>query len=295
MVHKRKEQPSATRRSVLEGVGAASVATLLGGTLPAPVSADAGDTTVLGDFESGLDGWRATGESELGRVAKRDRPAAVASGQYALEVPVGGDSASGIANETRVRDAEFVANPYLFATVTPGPIFGTDAAVPVRFRLHYETDGLLGDGTAVAESDTTEVRPNVPTVVTWDTSTIDPEDRANATRLEIDWSPEDGLLDLVDDDGTGADGHSVIVDGVHLGADQGRSETVRMGGHWERLEFSLGAYRETNVEFRTDHLETGEFVFADGSTVPYAVETLTSDSVRFVLDGVAYLLGGEWS
>ena len=293
MVNRGKPAASGTRRDVLRGIGAASVSALVGGALPATVSASTGDATVLGDFESGLGGWQANGEADLDRVEVAERPIAVTSGNYGLAVTTTDDLRVGIANETRVADADFVEHPYLFATVTPGRIPGTESAVSVRFRLHYGEDGLLGDELSVVESASTTVRPHVASIVTWDVSSLDEAVRANASRLEIVWSPE---VDLSTEAllGDGSDEEwTVVVDDVHLGDDGDRYELVRMADQWERLQFANGAYRETRVRSETDLLESGEFVFADGTAIPYTVERLTGGATRYVVDGVAYQLGGE--
>ncbi|SFS02395.1 Tat (twin-arginine translocation) pathway signal sequence [Halomicrobium zhouii] len=284
---------SATRRNVLKGIGATTAAALAGGAVPASGAAETSDDAVtLGDFESGLAGWRGVGETTLDRVAKSERPAAVTSGDHALAATT--DRTAGrIENEERVRNADLVANPSLFATVTPGRIPGSDVAISVRFRLHYVDDGLFGDDTGVVESDAQTVRPHAPAVVSWDLRELAETTRADATKLEIDWSPAtDSASDSLDSDA--GEAWTVVVDDVHLTDDGDRIRRLRLGEHFERLQFALGAYRSTEVHLRTEHLESGEFVFASGSSVPYTVETLTDDGVEFVLDGVEYLFGGEW-
>lgn len=288
-----KAGASETRRGVLKGIGAASVSTLFGGALPVTVSAATGATTVLGDFESGLDGWQATGEEELDRVETAERPVAVTSGTHGLAVTTNSERRAGIRNETHVRDADFVENPYLFATVTSGRVFGTDSAVTVQYRLHHTTDGHLDGETSTVESEATTIRPHVASVVAWDTSGIDETKRANATRLEIVWYPETDLSteDLLSDES--GNEWSVVFDDVHLGDDQDRFELVQMADHWERLEFANGAYQETTILSRTDLLESGEFVFADGTAIPYTVERLSGGETRYTIHGVTYQLGGD--
>lgn len=282
---------SATRRNLLKGVGAATAAALVGGTVAASGSAETDDATALGDFESDLDGWRGAGETTLDRVAKSERPTAVTSGVHALSATT--DRIDGrIENEARVRDADFVANPYLFATVTPGRIPESEADIGVRFRLHYAEDGLLEDEASVVESGEKTARPHAPNTLSWDLSDFGESVRANVTKLEIGWSPASGRSS--DSQGGDADGAwTTVVDDVHLSDDGDRVRRVRLADHFDRLQFALGAYRSTAVHLRTDHLESGAFVFAGGSSVPYTVETLTDDGVRFVLDGVDYLFGGD--
>ncbi len=274
-----------TRRDVLGSVGAASVAGFLGGATSTPAVGDASRTT-LGEFESGLDGWRGGTGTELSRVSRADRPAAVSSGRYGLLATVEGVAEPAIETEQGVSTADLADHPYLFATVTPGRASGTDAPVAFRFRLHHE-DGVV-------ESDEMTVRPHVRRVLAWDASSVDATKLASATRLDIRWystaRPPDGGNDgAVEYEGT------VVFDDVSAGDDRERAEAVRLGGQIERLQFSHGAYRETEVSLRTDYLEVGEYVFESGTSVPYTVETLSDDGVRYVLDGVTYLLGGEWA
>lgn len=281
---------SATRRNLLKGVGAATAAALVGDTVATSGSAETDDATALGDFESDLDSWRGAGETTLDRVAKSERPTAVTSGVHALSATT--DRTGGrIENEARVRDADFVANPFLFATVTPGRSQESDSAVAVRFRLHYAEDGLLEDEASVVESGEKTARPHVPNALSWDLSDVRESVRANATKLEIGWAPASGRPS--DSQAGDDDAWTTVVDDVHLSDDGDRIRRVRLADHFDRLQFALGAYRSTEAHLRTDHLESGAFVFAGESSVPYTVETLTDDGVRFVLDGVEYLFGGD--
>lgn len=278
-----------TRRSVLKGIGAASLATLASGPVPTATGAESGsgDRTVLGDFESGLDGWTAGSGVTLDRVPRSERPVAVSSGEYGLYATVSGTQAPAIANERRVREADLADRPYVFATVTAGQVADTESDVTVRFRL-YHSDG-------VSESEPTTVRPHVPSVLTWDASSVDATALANATRLELVWYATDRPPAEYGGESDGFDYRgSVVFDDVHLDGDRGRAETVRIADHWDRLEFSLGAYRDTEVVVDADGLETGAFAFESGARVPYTVETLSDGGVQYVLDGVTYLLGGEW-
>lgn len=293
MENKGNPVTSETRRDVLKGIGAASVWTVVGGAFPATASGETNDPTLLGDFESGLDGWEGLGNEALGRVETPERPVAVTRGNYGLQVTTTDELRAGIANESRVADADFVENPYLFATVTPGQVFGTDSAAVVQFRLHYASNGLLGDDLSVVESTSATVRPHVASVLTWDLSGIDEAIRSNAVRLEIAWYPEADLsTDVLLGDDAGAE-WTTVFDDVHLSDDRERYELVRMADHWERLKFANGTYQETRILSRDGGVETGEFVFGDGVAIPYSIERLSSGGTEYVIDGVTYLLGGE--
>ncbi len=323
---------SSTRRDVLRGIGATGIGTLLGSALPASASADAGEVTVLGDFESGLDGWRTNGGATLERVGRASRPTAVRSGERALQVTANGDVVPMIANERRVADSDLVEYPYLFAGVTPGRVADAGSSVTFRFRLRYSREGRSGGGSSdherrtggdgragdgrsggdgragrkpdsrdrgapVVESEEITVPPHVSSVLTWDTSAVDEAKRASAKRLEIVWYPEGRPPETSPrgrDSGPGFE-ESVVFDDVHLSDDRERTEVVRMAGQWESLKRSRGPYRRTNVIDRDEHGETGEFVFEDGSTVPYAYETHPGEETRQVIGETVYRFGGEWA
>ncbi len=303
---------------MLRGIGATGIGALLGSALPATASADDGQVTALGDFESGLDGWKTNGGATLDRVGRESRPTAVRSGEHALQVTANGDAVPMIANERRVADADFVEYPYLFAGVTPGRVVDSDSGsdVAFRFRLRYSRAGGAGGGdrsgddgrgsgesdnrgrgAPVVESEEITVPPHVASVLAWDASDVDEAKRANAKRLEIVWYPADRPPETNArgrDSGSAFEG-SVVFDDVHLSDDRERTEVVRMADQWESLKRSRGPYRRTNVIDRNEHGETGEFVFDDGSTVPYSYESLPGEGTRQVIGGTAYRFGGEWA
>lgn len=123
------------RRPLLKGLGLAAMG------LTAATGTAAGrsesDTVVFGDFESGFDGWRAIGRPRLSRVGVEDRPAAVTSGDHALNVDVNGDPFPRLVNRRKVRRADFVNHPYLIADVVPSQVADTASKVTFKFRYFY--------------------------------------------------------------------------------------------------------------------------------------------------------------
>jgi hypothetical protein len=127
---------------MLKGFGLTAVGLSVG---PIPVSAQtSSDTVVLGDFESGLDGWKTNGGNRLSRVSVEDRPAAVTSGEYALDVTVTGDPYPMIENKSRVKRADFVGHPYLVADVAPSQVSDTASEVTFQFRYHHNAAPAKG-------------------------------------------------------------------------------------------------------------------------------------------------------
>lgn len=99
------------------------------------------ETRNLGSFDTGLDGWSATGSSSPGRVSGSQEPAAVTEGDHALEVTVNGDSEPIVQNERRVQRADLSNHPCLLADVLPASVDGSDSAVTFRFRYHHTDPG----------------------------------------------------------------------------------------------------------------------------------------------------------
>lgn len=289
------------RRDVLAGVvgvGAASA-----GIVPVPVKA-ASDAVLLGDFETGLDSWRATGDSLLETVPAAAHPGTVTRGDRGLEVTVTGDLLPTIRNEERVRRSDFAHHPYFVADVTPGRVVGTESDVTFKLRYYGGDDAVLetGDGydlsglTGVYESEETTVPPLVPSGITWDMSGLPDDALSNPKRLEVVWFPTDYPPSLDIDSLVGdVDYHGwAVFDNVRLSDGVGELSVARLQDVWRDLQLAHGAYLETDVTEGHEAYEEGEFLFADGAGVPYAFEVLGGGRYRYTIDGVALRLGGGW-
>lgn len=257
------------------------------------------DLTLLGDFESGLDGWEANGENELSRVTGDDIPAGVTSGENALAVKVMGEGAPTIWNEDRVARADFANNPYLQMHVHAVDV-GTDADLVFRLRLHHAAG--CGDGNAssgpdanVEESEPIVVPQLRPRRIQWDMTGLPEDVLATANRLEIVWRPaDDGSTDNVPTSTPGIDFRQLVVfDGVRLSADEPISDAERLQQKRLDLNREHGMIVERVIEEQTDSLERGTIEYADGYRADYAFETLDEGRYRYTLDGETFLIGNR--
>lgn len=295
---------SLTRRGMLT----MTAATTLGSLLPAQVEARPGDVTLLGGFEDGRDGWTTNGGNRLTVVTDEDVPAGVTQGTNALKATVRGDPYPMIENEARVKRANFADRPYLLADVLGGQVSDTESDITFKFRYHHRAtpaDGKTGNGgeggrqqksVLVEESEEMTVSPVLPTQLHWDMSDLDDEALANPERLEIVWYPTDhppngGPRGR----GGGFDyrGH-VVFDNVRLtdSVDELSVSAIRTTVQNAKLEH--GQLTETVVESRSESVEAGEFVFSDGTTLPYEFEQRGDDRFAYTIDGDTFKLGGGW-
>lgn len=238
--------------------------------------------TLIGDFESDLDGWRAEGDLDLSRVEASGRPDAVTQGTWALAVTATGESTPAVSRS--VSDLDLTSTPHFVAAVAPGLVEGTDAPVTFRFRLR-ESD-ITGDGTVLAESDPVTVRQAMPGQVYWDASDVATSTLDLAARLELCWHPE-GAVD-------GPYHGTVAVDAVRVASLVDPVGSARFAATLGDLEFEHGPYERTELDERSDSHEAGRFVFADGTGAPYEFEALDDDQFRVTLAGVEARFGGGW-
>lgn len=270
----------ATRRGVLSAVAGGGAASVLASFGLDP--ADATDT-LLGDFESDLDGWRAEGDLELSRVGRDARPDGVTRGRRALAVTAAGESAPTVSRA--ISAVDLASSPHFVAAVAPGPVEGTDAPVAFRFRLR-ESDGLVGGGSVLAESPPVTVRQAMPGQVYWDASDVATSALDAAARLELRWHP----VGAADRPYHG----TVTVDAVRASSLVDPVGSARFAARLGELQFEHGPYERTELDERSDTTETGRFVFADGATEPYRFDALDDDRFRATLAGTEARFGGGW-
>lgn len=303
-----ESQRSTNRRSVLQ------LTALAGGLGLVPSGATAGEggsrgrnasagTTVLGDFEEGLDGWTTTGPNDLERVTETAVPTGVAAGEHALAVEIDGDSHPVVVNRRRVREADFVRTPHLRLHVL-AQADGTDSDLLFRFRLHHAGDADRGDGGGrnrgrgkeenVVESAWKRVAQLRPQKLQWDTSDVPDSIRERAKRLEIAWYLEDHAP---------ADGHHgrnhggdyegfVVLDDVRLFEADPTSETRRRNRKKRALHRDHGMITDREFEERREGYERGTLTFVDGTTVPYTFEVLEDGRFEYTVDGERFEIGG---
>lgn len=255
------------------------------------------DSTLLGDFETGLDGWRTNNGNELSRVTEDDVPMGVESGEHALAVKVRGAEPPTIENEERVRRADFANNPYLQLHVHAVDV-GTDADLLFRFRLHYGDDcgsggvGSSAPDTNVKESEDITVPQLYPRRMQWDMSDLPEDVLATANRLEVTWRPEDG--ESTADALPTAEGvdfrQLVVLDDVRLSADEPISDAERLQRKRMDLNREHGMIVERVPEVQNDTVERGTIEYADGYRTEYAFEELDDGGYRYTLDGETFVI-----
>lgn len=260
------------------------------------------DLTLLGDFETGLDGWATNGGHELTRVTGDEVPAGVVSGEHALAVEVKGDAAPTIANEDRVSRADFANKPYLQLHVL-AVATGTDSDLVFRFRLHHAAGcGGGGNGSPASEDANVEESKDVtvpqlyPRLIQWDMTELPEDVLATASWLEIRWTPVDG--EPIDTPSGTASGtldyrQLVVFDDVRLSTDEPISDADRLQQKRMDLHREHGMIVERVFEEQTETVERGTIEYADGYVAEYAFEELDGGRFRYTLDGETFVIGNR--
>lgn len=265
-----------------------------------------GDLTLLGNFETGLDGWRTNGENELSRISREDVPRGVVSGEHALAVEVHGDEVPTIENEDRATQADFANNPYLQLHVLAVDT-ETDSTLAFRFRLYHGEicgDGSGGGGSSesgdanVEESGEIVVPQLYPRRIQWDMTGLSDEVLATANRLEIVWRPADGEPP---DDQSRTDAGEVgirglvVFDDVRLSGSEPISDAERLQRKKMDLRREHGMIADRVIEEQTETVERGTIEYADGFTVRYTYEALDGGGYEYTIDGETFRIERESS
>lgn len=272
-------------------------------------STDSTGGVQLGDFETGLDGWTTNGGNELERVSEDDIPVGVTNGQRALAVQINGDLFPMIENKKRVKNADFLEHPHLQAH-TIGLAEETDSGLLFQFRLHHtpsrSEDGGDSSGRKkgkdrertpgskdvdVEESEFKAVPQLTPRTIEWDMSDLSEETLKRATRLEIVWyledyEPEGGPRGLSNGD---FDYQGLVVfDDIRLDKAPSVSQAQKPQRKRRHLQREHGMIVNRDIEEKSENLERGVFVFADGTEVSYEFEALDDGRIRYTIDGEAF-------
>lgn len=296
---------SADRRTILKGLAATGAAFATNSVPVQGRKKPKGDVTLLGGFGSGRDGWSTNGRNKLAQVSTSERPGIATQGNQALQVEITGDSYPMIENKSRVVKADFESHPYLTADVTPGLVSDTESGVTFQFRYHYaDTDSTENrntqskkqeKSTLVVESDEITLPALFPSQLYWDMSELSDEALANPKRLEIVWyptehPPEGGARGQ----GSGYDYQGkVFFDNIRLSDTVTDLSTSAIATNMQKYKLNHGIITETDVESRSADVEKGDFVFSDGSRIPYAFEVVGEDEFVYTIDGEAFEMGGD--
>lgn len=272
-----------SRRSVLRGLGVAGVA---GPGLTAVSGGAVATGTVIGDFETGLDGWTTSGGNDLARVDRSAESAPVTRGESALAVTSADDPQPAIGKEIQTLD--LTETPYLYADVLPESVAGTDSLVTFRFRYYSEV------ADEVIESPEISVRQRYGIRLVWDTSGLDERVRAAPTQLELAWYPADyppktgprGRGPGFDYQGT------TYVDNVRAGDDDERVELGRWRLKRRELRRERGFRANKTVDTLTDTVQEGIVTYTDGTELPYRGEILDDGTLELTIDGERFEFRG---
>lgn len=302
-----EETRTTNRRRVLQlatlagGLGMVPSGTAASGTPNGSASRRSTDGVVLGDFESDLDGWTTTGGIDLTRVNEAAFPAGVTNGDYGLVVEVNGDAYPMIENSRRVRNADFVNNPYLRMDVFT-VVEETDSELVFTFRLHHTAGGGRGGSgggssqskdVQVEESGEKTVTQLRPQTVQWDLTEVSDAALRTAKRLEIVWY-------LADHEP--ADGHRgksngefeyrgmVVFDDIRLAASPQISESDLITRKKVELHRDHGMVVDRVIEQWSADSGRGTLVFADGYEAAYRFEQFDDGGSRYTLDGETFEL-----
>lgn len=217
---------SAERRTFLKYTAVTGVG---GSLLPASASAESQQESdpvtrsedgaiVLGDFESGVQGWKTDGGNSVVQVSEEDYPAGVATGNHALGVEVNGDLYPSIRKDAGIEDIDLTEYPIIRAHVI-GIAEETDSELCFQFRLHHKpvqrkggnkgrkkgkkgkkgnkskspvsAGPARGKRQRVATSDLRQVSQVRAREIAWDTSELSEAVRGAVHRIEIVWYLED--------------------------------------------------------------------------------------------------------
>lgn len=249
----------------------------------------AGEEVILGDFESGLDGWSATGDVELETVSASDRPGGVTRGNGALDVEIDGDAYPLV--ERTVASADLVAHPYLIADVAPGLASGTTSELTFAFRLYYGPDRDPNDPPEPQlSSPELTVPATLPSSLYWDLSAVDDRKLDEASRLELVWystkNPPSG-----DPRGptSGFDyrGH-VTVDNVRLSDRIHDLSVAKLAMDLRELVDQHGRVVYTGIESESETAQDGWLAFRDGTSVGYTFEVIEEHRFQLTVDDEKY-------
>lgn len=308
-----EKQSNPTRRAVLQAISAAGLTTV---TATATAGAP-GESTTVGSFEEGLEGWRTNGSNELLRVSREEFPGVV-SGSHALAVRTRGDPYPMVESENRLKDVDLVSFPYLSAEVLP-VAFDSDSDIVFQFVLHHtpvsgtgnagqsgekakkqKTDGngrIVGRPRAKSSVEK-RIGQHSKSTLTWDLSGYSEAVRRNAKRIEIRWYPADHEPSRTPR-GNGPSTYEysgfTVIDSIRAGDTPAGVEQTQLVDDLKRLKTERGMITSVDTAERTDEYETGRFTFSDGSTVVYELERLGEGQYRYTVDDTSYRVGGGWA
>ena len=298
---------SLERRDVVRATGATLAASLL----PASIASASGGTSVLGDFEESLEGWKTNGGNDLTRVSDETWARPVTSGSHALEVRSDGDPYPHVYNTERTSEGDFTSNRFLLADVTVGGF--EDSASALDFTLWYQhaagngggkKNGSPGGGPSgrgqspnVEEFEPITVDQGVKTTLHWDLSGLSDDERRNPKRVGIGWHTH-GTKPKKGPSGRGPGESltgSVYLDNIRLSDSLTEYNRSAIEQHVLSLQDEHGSFTVSLSSFDQAALvEESVLHFYDGTEVSTKFTAVGDGKFEYVIDGTAYRLGGGW-
>lgn len=291
------------RRCFLQAASAVSIASLLPRR---GRGAPTGDITLLGGFESDLEGWQTNGGNELERISDDEFAGSATQGSHALAVGTDGDAYPMIENKKRIRRADFDDSPFLMADVVP-VVADTDSDIVFTFRYHHadappdskgNTQSRQEKPTLVEESPEIRVPQFLQSQIHWDMSELDESTRSKPRRLEIAWYPVDHPpVGGPRGGGSGAFDYRgyTLFDNIHLSDVPTDLSRGALQDKLRQLRLDRGRIVKVETDELSKTFESGRFLFGDGESVPYQFEVSESDQFKYAIDGETFELGGGWS
>lgn len=297
-----------TRREILQGVAASgSLLALFGTNASARMRSDS-TGTLIGDFESGLDGWKTDGGVRLSRVSKTDQEGVVTNGDYALAVDPRGDSMPIIKNRKQVRNADLVNNPYLMTDVACQPLTGIDSPLVFQYQLRYSRTGGRGKqkgkskkraskgNKPVITSPEITVSPLLLETIQWNLSDVPETYRRNAKEISLKWYPKGtNPTNKGHGRGRGFDYRSeTYLDHIRVTDDATMYTMQAIATIQRNLRETHGSLQEVKATTSSKTLESGYMLFSDGTKTNIAAEILAPDRLRLTIDDSEFKMGGGW-
>nr|WP_233340448.1 hypothetical protein [Haloprofundus sp. MHR1] len=236
--------------------------------------------TVMGKFEADMNGWSPNGSSTLSRSDRSIESAPVTQRDYALKVNVNGDSEPSIQNRQRIYHSDLSNNTCLIADVLPASVENSDSPVTFRFRYHH-TNGI-------EKSNEITVDQGCGAQVAWDLDELSSSKLDSPERIELVWYPENHPPS------SNFDYNGVVyVDNIRLTNNKTDVTHASCAHKTRALQRAHGACVEETVDAIDSSTQSGEFVYSDGTRVPYSGEILADGSVEMTIDGEAFRYWGD--
>lgn len=304
---------SLERRAVVKATGA----TIASSVLPVAVAGASGNTTVLGDFEGSLDGWKTNGGNELASRGADTWDKPITKGSQALEVRSTGDPYPLVFNSERTAAADFASNPYLLADVTVAGFEKIDDDVDFSLRFHFSRSGGQGrtrgrgngndpsGGGPSGQSQSPNVEIFDPIRVPqggqmklyWDLRALSTEKRENAKRIGIAWHAH-GTEPKKGPSGRGPGEPlrgRVYFDNVRITDNLTEFNESAIEHHLLSLQRNHGSYTVSTTAFDRDNLiEEGVIEFYDGTEVATRLAILGDGKFEYTIGDTTYRLGSGW-